>query len=65
MCCWRSNWVPLVLGSTLWQEAGEVDVNQPIVDLAHPLELVVESALVVETVPFQTVGQRFHRTDHL
>ena len=42
-------------------EAGEVDVNQPIVDRAQHLKSVVESALF-KTVPFQVVEQRLYCT---
>ena len=39
--------------------AGEVYVNQPFVDLAQHLNLVVESAFF-KTVPFQIVKQRVY-----
>ena len=41
-------------GSCTLAEAGEVDVNQPIIDPVQHLKSVVESALF-KTVPFQVV----------
>ena len=45
-------------------EAGEVNIEQPIVDPVQHLESVVERACVVQgqAVPFQTVEYRFNGT---
>ena len=42
-------------------EAGEVNIDQPIVDPVQHLESVVEPALF-KAVPFQTVEQRLNGT---
>ena len=44
-------------GACTLAEAGEVDVNQPIVDPVQHLEPAVESTFF-KTVPFQIVKQR-------